>query len=160
MAVTILPTFAFWLHLLIELPASLNFFLNPAEQLSSAALQTHAIIRQYAVLLFTSSLVALIFAVRPVDRTSRNVAGALAVYHLAPTVRALSRVFGGGIGYGKGLGGPWIHLAVHGVCFLGLNVPGEIIESGSETGGMLETTDECPRRRPAFYFMALCQNNG
>ncbi|TVY17394.1 hypothetical protein LARI1_G005206 [Lachnellula arida] len=121
MAVTILSTLPFWLHLLIELPASLNFFLNPAEQLSSAAPQAHALVRQYAVLLFASSLVALIFATRQVDRTSRNVAGALAVYHLAPLVRAVSRVFGGGVGYGKAFGGPWIHLAVHGLCFVGLS---------------------------------------
>ncbi|TVY87843.1 hypothetical protein LAWI1_G006763 [Lachnellula willkommii] len=98
MAVTILSTLPFWLHLLIELPASLNFFLNPAEQLSAAAPQAHALVRQYALLLFASSLVALIFATRQVDRTSRNVAGALAVYHLAPLVRAVTRVLGGGVG--------------------------------------------------------------
>jgi len=121
MAVTILSTLPFWFHLLIELPASINFFLNPSEQLSSPAPQSHALIRQYAALLFASSLVALIFAVRPVDRTSRNVAGALAVYHLAPLGRALSRIFEGGIGYGKGLGGPWVHLAAHGFCFVELS---------------------------------------
>jgi hypothetical protein len=121
MAITILSTLPFWFHLLIELPASINFFLNPSEQLSSPAPQAHALVRQYAALLFASSLVALIFAVRPVDRTSRNVAGALAVYHLAPLGRAVSRVLGGEVGYGKGLGGPWIHLVAHVFAFVELS---------------------------------------
>jgi len=114
------PSAAFWLHFLLELPASLNFFLRPSEQLPSPAPQAHAIIRQYALLLFVSSLIALIFALRPVDGTSRNVAGALSVYHLAPLVRAGSRVVEGSVDYGKGLGGPMVHLVVHGLCFAGL----------------------------------------
>jgi hypothetical protein len=113
-------TLPFWFHLLIELPASINFFLQPSEQLSSPAPQAHAIIRQYAVLLFVSNLIALIFALRPVDGTSRNVASALSVYHLAPLMRAGSRIVEGGGEYGKGLGGPALHLVVHGLCFAGL----------------------------------------
>jgi hypothetical protein len=112
--------FGFWLHFLIEFPASLNFFLRPSEQLSSPAPQAHAIIRQYAVLLFVSNLIALIFALRPVDGASRNVAGALSVYHLAPLVRAGSRIVDGSGEYGNGLGGPMVHLGVHGICFAGL----------------------------------------
>lgn len=114
------PTLPFWLHLLIELPASMNFFLNPSEQLSSPAPQAHPIIKQYAVLLFVSILIALIFALRSIDRTSRNVAGALSVYHLAPLMRAGSRIVEGSGEYGKGLGGPILHLAVHMLCFVGL----------------------------------------
>lgn len=108
----------FWLHILIEFPASLNYFFNPSEQLPSPAPQAHAIIKQYAVLLLVSSLIAGIFALRPLDRTSRNVAGALAVYHLAPLMRAVGRV--GNSRYGKGLGGPVVHIIVHGVVFLSL----------------------------------------
>lgn len=108
----------FWLHILIELPASLNFYFNPSEQLPSPAPQAHAIIRQYAVLLLVSNIIAGIFALRPLDRTSRNVAGAFAVYHVAPLMRALSRV--GRANYGEGLGGPVVHVIVHGICFLGL----------------------------------------
>jgi hypothetical protein len=115
-------TLAFWLHFLIELPASLNFFLNPSEQLLSPAPQAHAIIRQYAVLLFVSNLIALIFALRPLDGTSRSVAGTLSIYHLAPLVRAGSRILEGSGEYGKGLGGPVLHLIVHGLCFTGLVV--------------------------------------
>lgn len=108
----------FYIHMLIETPASLNFFFNPSEQLLSPAPQAHAIIKQYAILLLVSNLIALIFATRQLDRTSRNVAGALAVYHLAPLVRAVGRVGDGR--YGKGLGGPVLHVMVHGVAFLGL----------------------------------------
>lgn len=108
----------FWLHILIELPASLNFYFNPSEQLPSPAPQAHAIIKQYAVLLLVSNIIAGIFALRPLDRTSRNVAGALAVYHCAPFMRALRRI--GTANYGKGLGGPAVHLVAHGICFVGL----------------------------------------
>ncbi|KAG4417273.1 hypothetical protein IFR04_009563 [Cadophora malorum] len=104
---------AFIFHALLEVPASLNFFFRPNEQLSSAAPQAHALIRQYAVLLMSSNIVALIFAFRPLDETSRRVAGALAVYHAAPLVRAVGRVAYQGEGYGKGLGGPWAHAVLH-----------------------------------------------
>jgi len=114
------PSLPFWFHLTIELPASINFFFNPSEQLSPPAPQSHIIIRQYAVLLLVSTLIALIFALRPIDGTSRNVAGALSVYHLAPLTRAGSRIWAGSVEYGKGLGGPVVHLAVHAVCFGGL----------------------------------------
>jgi hypothetical protein len=59
---------------------------------------------------------------RPVDGTSRNLAGALGVYHFGPLVRAVRRVWGGeGGGEKKGIvGGPWVHLVVHAVCGVGL----------------------------------------
>ena len=46
--------------------------------------------------------------------------GALALYHFAPLVRAVSRIAEGELGYGKALGGPVVHLIVHGLCFGGL----------------------------------------
>ncbi|KAH7346444.1 hypothetical protein BKA65DRAFT_502449 [Rhexocercosporidium sp. MPI-PUGE-AT-0058] len=104
---------AFLIHALLELPASLNFFFRPNEQLSSPAPQAHALIRQYAILLLSSNIIALIFAFRPVDETSGRVAGALAVYHAAPLVRAVGRITSKEEGYGKGLGGPWVHGVVH-----------------------------------------------
>jgi len=131
------PTLPFWIHLLIELPASVNFFLNPSEQLSSPAPQAHAIIKQYALLLFVSTLIALIFAFRPVDRTSRSVAAALSIYHLAPLVRAGSRIVEGSGDYGKGLGGPIVHLIVHLVCFgalLGTFMSNSRANESAETG--------------------------
>lgn len=61
----------------------------------------------------SSNIVALIFAFRPLDETSKRVAGALAVYHAAPLVRAVGRIASQGGWYGKGLGGPWVHAGVH-----------------------------------------------
>ncbi|KAK0120012.1 hypothetical protein ONS95_011430 [Cadophora gregata] len=104
---------AFLIHALLELPASLNFFFRPNEQLSTPVPQAHALIRQYAVLLMSSNIVALIFAFRPVDETSRRVAGALATYHAAPLVRAVGRITSHDEGYGKALGGRWVHAVVH-----------------------------------------------
>ncbi len=113
-------TLPFYLHILIETPALLNFLFRPSEQLSTPAPQAHAVIRQYAILLFSSNLIALIFALRPFDSTSRNVAGALSVYHLAPLVRAVARVVDGDVVCGKGLGGPIVHAVMHSVCFAAL----------------------------------------
>jgi hypothetical protein len=54
------------------------------------------------------------------------VAGALALYHIAPIIRAGSRIAGGDVrlaqeGKGaKGLGGPVLHFIVHSICLLGL----------------------------------------
>ncbi|KAH6679038.1 hypothetical protein B0J14DRAFT_579884 [Halenospora varia] len=118
---TILPALPFWLHIVIELPASLNFFFRPSEQLPTPAPQAHAVIKQYAVLLLSSNLIALIFALRPIDDMSKKVAGALAVYHLAPVFRAARRISGEKTQYGNGLGGPWLHFAVHGTCLAGLS---------------------------------------
>lgn len=47
-------------------------------------------------------------------------AGALSIYHLAPLMRAGSRIVEGSGEYGKGLGGPILHLIVHLLCFVGL----------------------------------------
>ncbi|TGO18305.1 hypothetical protein BPAE_0389g00010 [Botrytis paeoniae] len=115
----------FFLHTLIEIPASLNFFLNPSSQLSIPAPQAHTIIQQYATLLFVSCLISIIFASRPVDRTSRNVAGALSLYHVAPAIRAGGRIVTGqGFGKGvKGLGGPGMHFIQCEYLFLPLNNP-------------------------------------
>lgn len=61
----------------------------------------------------STNLVALIFLLRNVDQVSQLVAGALAVYHLAPVMRALSRM-SRGRQYGSALGGPMVHGVVHG----------------------------------------------
>jgi hypothetical protein len=115
----------FLTHLLLELPASINFYLAPSEQLSSPAPQAHALIRQYAVLLASSNLVALTFLLREIDGTSKAVAGALGVYHIAPLVRAIGRLRESdsrGRKYGSRFGGPTLHAIVHGFAFLGLEL--------------------------------------
>jgi len=121
-----LPAAHFWLHVLIELPASINFFLHPSATISTAQAaplspQVEAVIQQYAVLLFVSVLVAFIFAIRKVDNTSRRVAGALSIYHLMPLTRASNRLIAGDWGGSGELGGPWVAGSVHAVCFAALS---------------------------------------
>lgn len=85
-----LPTIGFLGHALLELPAALNFFFNPLAQLlspeaatettplitnpsiGSSALSASApvVIRQYAVLLFSSILISGLFFARRVDLLS------------------------------------------------------------------------------------------
>lgn len=111
---------SFLIHIALEVPASLNFYLRPDHQLSAPAPQAHAVIRQYAVSLLSSSLVAAVFAFRKRDETSAWVAAALAVYHLAPLVRAAitiarRRAERGEEGEGdlREPEGPWIRAIVH-----------------------------------------------
>ncbi|EXJ87018.1 hypothetical protein A1O3_03975 [Capronia epimyces CBS 606.96] len=82
----------FVLHSVVEVPACLNFFLFPSDQLGRESPHAHAVVRQYAVLLFSSVLVAVAFVGRPVDDLSGRVAAALALYHIAPSVRSLARL--------------------------------------------------------------------
>jgi hypothetical protein len=82
----------FLLHILIEVPASINFLLFPSRQLETFSPQAHAVIRQYALLLLTSVLIALIFLLRPVDDLSGQVAGVLSLYHIGPALRSIARL--------------------------------------------------------------------
>ncbi|KAL9021230.1 MAG: hypothetical protein Q9185_001631 [Variospora sp. 1 TL-2023] len=71
----------FFLHLIVELPASIAFFLNPSMTLSQSQPHAHVVIRQYALLLMSSNIIAYNFIFRSPDETSASVAAALAVYH-------------------------------------------------------------------------------
>jgi hypothetical protein len=124
----------FWLHSLIEVTPSIVFTTNPASQLYGPNIISdlnspvttpkpgaEAIIRQYGVLLFVSVLISTIFAIRRVDITSRQVAAALTIYHLAPIVRAASRIWSGETAWRPDdMGGPWAHLGVHVICLFAL----------------------------------------
>jgi uncharacterized membrane protein len=131
----------FWLHSLIELIPSIVFLINPASQFYATKITSNlqsanpkcygstatptpgaeTMMRQYGVLLFVSVIISTIFAIREVDKTSRQVAAALTLYHLAPTVRATSRLWGGETGWlPKDMGGPWVHLVVHIILVLAL----------------------------------------
>lgn len=109
----------FVLHLLVEIPASINFLLAPAFQLERSDTNGRAVIRQYATLLLSMNIIATIFVFRAADKTTGDVAGAMAVYHVAPTARALYTILRGGPGVRReahALGGPIIHLIVHITC--------------------------------------------
>ena len=112
--------FSFLLHAIVETPACVNFLLFPDDQLPDSAPQAHAIIRQYAVLLFSSAIIAVTFACRATpDFASGNVAGALAIYHIGPFVRAWSRIDVRGtfdIRRHSLLKDPLLHFAVHSLC--------------------------------------------
>ena len=119
-SITTLLRSPFVLHSLVETPAGLNFLLNPDGQLRRKTPHARAIVRQYGLLLVTSVLIALVFAYRTPgeDGLSGQVAGALAVYHVGPLIRACSRVLTSG-----SLGPawePWLHLIAHTVCLLTL----------------------------------------
>jgi hypothetical protein len=110
-----LVTYPFLVHAVLEIPASLNFLLNPSGQLGVYSPQAHPVIRQYAVLLLSSILIALSFALRDADELSGQVAGALAIYHLAPILRAAGRLTGR-----QAVWQPLLFFASHGFCLAGL----------------------------------------
>ena len=115
----------FVLHALVEIPAGLNFLLNPDGQLGRKTEHARAIIRQYALLLISSSLIALIFAFRTPggDNLSGQIAGALAIYHIGPLARASSRILVPQAQASESSGPawePWSHLTAHTICLLTL----------------------------------------
>lgn len=83
---------AFLLHVVIEMPAAINFMVQPSKQLGKHTPHAHAIVRQYALLLLSSILIAIIFAPRPVNDLTKAVAGSLAIYHIGPALRSWSRL--------------------------------------------------------------------
>ena len=106
--------FAFLLHLVIETAASANFMLRPSATLVAPQPYSHAVIRQYALLLISSNIIAAVMLNREADTTSGKIAGALGVYHLGPFVRAVSRIVKKSSG--SGLNEPWLHAFAHGLC--------------------------------------------
>ena len=103
--------FAFLLHLIIETVASINFLLRPSATLSASQPHSHAVIRQYALLLISSNIIAAVMLNRGIDATSGKVAGALGVYHVGPAVRAVSRIL-----QNNSLNEPWLHAFLHILC--------------------------------------------
>lgn len=106
--------FAFLLHLVIETAASVNFMLRPSATLLAPQPHSHAIIRQYALLLISSNIIAVVMLNREVDTTSGKIAGALGVYHFGPVMRAVSRIVQKSSG--RGLNEPWLHAFAHVLC--------------------------------------------
>lgn len=122
----------FLLHLIIELPAAIQFTVSPSATLRIRQPHAHALIRQYALLLMASNLIAAAFVLH--DRRhsecsalERAVAAALAIYHLGPLLRAMAR-YQNGEGENRGLVmQPWLHLIVHFICGLELAGRGFLI---------------------------------
>ena len=83
----------------------------------------HGIIRQYALLLLSTILIAGSFLLQPPSTLSCQVAGALALHHVGPLIRAVNRVSKGeSIRIWNGLGGPLVHMGIHGLCVAALAV--------------------------------------
>ena len=112
-----LMQFALVLHLVIETTAAINFFLRPSATLSAPQPHSHGVIRQYAILLMTTNVIAAAFLNRGVyDKLSGHIAAALALYHAGPSVRAMSKIRRGDVG--EVLGGAWLHALSHLLCLV------------------------------------------
>ena len=107
----------FLIHILIEIPACYNFFVHPSRQLGINTPHAHPVIRQYATLLLTSILVALIFVRQEKNDTSGKAAAALAVYHIAPSLRSIDRLIKQAR-HGQALipSEAFLYLVVHTIC--------------------------------------------
>ena len=97
---TSLMQFAFVFHLVIGTTAAINLFV---------------LIRQYALLLLATNIIVAVFLNRAMDSAlSGQAAAALGLYHVGPSVRAVSRIRRGNSG--DVFGGPWLHDFAHSLC--------------------------------------------
>ena len=118
-------SFPFILHIVIELPAAISFAFFPSATLSIPQPHAQAVIRQYALLLFSTVVIAAVFVRQDRDGNGptmqeRSVASALGLYHLGPLIRAAHR---SRRRKGSGrhvLGQPWLHVLMHVLCCLSL----------------------------------------
>ena len=125
MASVSLTSWPFILHIVVELPATIAFMLYPSATLPMPQVHAHAVIRQYALLLLSTNIMAAVFVFQSrndesgddgVGHIERCIAGSLALYHIGPLIRAWCRVWNAQ-GRGKRLlGGPWVHTVVHLLC--------------------------------------------
>lgn len=121
-----LASLPFILHIIIELPAATSFALTPSATLSIPQPHAQGVIRQYALLLLSTIIIAASFVLQDCrgeepKMPERSVASALALYHLGPLIRAANRSQRGE-GTGRGLlGQPWLHVLVHVLCCLALS---------------------------------------
>ena len=113
----------FILHIVIELPAAIFFAFHPSATLSKPQPQAQAVIRQYALLLLSTIIIAAAFVDQNQKGDSpkmqeRIVASALAMYHLGPLIRAAHRSSKGEGTARHVLDQPWLHVLVHMLCCL------------------------------------------
>ena len=128
--------FPFLFHIIVELPACISFFFHPSATLQIPQPHAHSLIRQYALLLLSSILIAAIFVYEHpqphsiAQQTRSNlasiVAPALAIYHIGPLIRAFDRIKRGegSRGHWLRLRNPWLHIAAHALCIAALTWQG------------------------------------
>lgn len=111
----------FLIHDIIATAAALTFILRPGRQLQPLSESAKLILQCYGGCILFTNLISLIFLVRPViDDTTRHVALAFAFWHAWPSYRAVVRLQYGidtQGEMGKTLGGPILHLGIHGLLF-------------------------------------------
>ena len=120
----------FILHVVIEMPASLSFALKPSSTLLAPQPHAHPVIRQYALLLMSTNIIAGMCALHDNGAQSSNqtsglvrwVAGALALYHLGPITRAMGRHQRREGSDSVPWAQPWVHVLVHCLCGVILTV--------------------------------------
>ena len=113
---------SFLLHILGESFAIFGFAFRPSQTLRQPQPDAHAVIRQFALLLLSTNLIAgiFLFQEKPTN-ISCKVAGALALYHLGPLARAAMKIYRGEkVGIREGLGGAWVHVGYHSVTMASL----------------------------------------
>jgi hypothetical protein len=111
----------FLLHIVVETFAGSTFVLRPQAQLQPLTPAASLILQSYGGLLIFSNLISLIFMIQPFEQSSRLACWAFAYWHLWPCWRAMMRIrkrinIDGELG--SHLGGPTVHLLVHGALFL------------------------------------------
>ena len=116
---------SFYIHIFVEVPASLAFLFNPSGTLAQPQPFAHAVIRQYGILLFCMNLtIILVLCHDPAtdeigyafyQQLEQQLAAVLALYHFAPLFRALTRIHNT-CGTERILTGPWMHMALHTAC--------------------------------------------
>lgn len=115
MKMTVSTQASLLVHLVIEIPASINFLLRPSSTLSAEQPHSHGVIRQYGLLLFTTNIiVALLLREIFHDELTARIAGVLALYHIGPIARATAKLKQERSN--DALGGPWLHLSAHVLC--------------------------------------------
>ena len=117
------PALPFFLHAFTEILASSTFILTPDAHIPSPSRQATLVSQLRGGSLLHSALISIIFAFRDVwDDTARRAALAFAIWHVFPCYRAIVRLRTGLEGgeeklEGKIVGGPSVHLLIHGVLF-------------------------------------------
>lgn len=117
------PALPFFLHAFTEILASSTFILTPDAHIPSPSRQATLVSQLLGGSLLHSALISIIFAFRDVwDDTARRAALAFAIWHVFPCYRAIVRLRTGLEGgeeklEGKIVGGPSVHLLIHGVLF-------------------------------------------